>query len=191
MLASMSENPEPTRAEVSDVATAVFIGSDCVMLSNETATGKYPVESVETMKRVIRYTESNSPLKVIYNDEPTDANTKQGAISSAVIGLAHQMSAVAIVAETKSGATALKIASRRPHLPIITVTSNNHVAQQLAISYGTKSFVRKDEPYQAVHLADWLKQHRILASGDIIVTASGQHPGVIGTTDTIKVRVIE
>lgn len=191
MLASMTDNPGPTRAEVNDVATAVLTGADCVMLSDETANGKYPVESVQTMKRIIRYTEANAPLSVTYHENPVDAHTPQGAISSAIISLANQVHAVAIVAETKSGATALKIASRRPHLPIIVVTSIGRVAQQLAIMYGSKTFVRKDEPYQAVHLADWLKQHRILAPGDIIVTASGQHPGVVGTTDTIKVRVIE
>jgi pyruvate kinase len=191
MLASMTDNPEPTRAEVSDVATAVLIGADCVMLSDETANGKYPVEAVATMKRVIRHTEANAPFKVQYDEEPIDAHTKQGAISSAVISLAEQVESVAIVAETKSGATALKIAARRPKLPIIVVTSNTRVAQQLSIVYGTKNFVRKDEPFQAVHLADWLKQHSILGTGDVIVTASGMHPGVVGTTDTIKVRIIE
>lgn len=191
MLATMTDSPEPTRAEVSDVATAVLIGADCVMLSDETANGKYPIQAVETMKRIIKYTEANAPLSVKYDDEPIDADTTQGAISTAIITLAEQVQAVAIVAETKSGATALKIASRRPHLPIIVVTSVGRIAQQLAITYSSKTFVRKDEPFQAVHLADWLKQHRILSPGDVIVTASGQHPGVVGTTDTIKVRVIE
>lgn len=191
MLATMTDNPEPTRAEVSDVATAVLIGADCVMLSDETANGKYPIEAVEVMKRIIRYTEANAPLSVKYDYEPIDAKTTQGAISSAIISLAEQVHAVAIVAETKSGATALKIASRRPTLPIIVVTSVGRIAQQLAITYSSKTFVRKDEPFQAVHLADWLKQHRILSPGDVIVTASGQRPGVVGTTDTIKVRVIE
>ncbi len=191
MLASMTDNPEPTRAEVNDVATAVLTGADCVMLSDETANGKYPIESVQTMKRVIRYTEANSPLNVTYKEEPIDAHTPQGAICSTIISLAEQVHAVAIVAETKSGATAFKIAARRPKLPIIVVTSVGRIAQQLAIMYGSKTFVRKDEPFQAVHLADWLKQHKILSTGDVIVTASGQHPGVVGTTDTIKVRVIE
>ena len=191
MLASMTDNPEPTRAEVSDVATAVCIGADCVMLSDETANGKYPIESVETMKRIVCYTEANSPLRVTYKQESVDNDTLQGAICSAVISLANQTKAVAIVAETKSGATGLKIASRRPNLPIIVVTSYSRVAQQLAISYGSKTFVRKDEPYQAVHLADWLKQHKILSPGDVIVTASGLHPGVVGSTDTIKLRIIE
>jgi pyruvate kinase len=191
MLASMTESSEPTRAEVSDVATAVLIGADCVMLSDETAIGKYPIEAVETMNKIIHYTEENSPFKIKYHEEPIDADTKQGAISSAVINLAEQVKAIAIVAETKSGATAYKIAARRPLLPILVVTSNPKVAQQLAITYSSETFVREDGPFQAVHLADWFKQHHILSAGDVIVTASGQHPGVIGTTDTIKIRVIE
>jgi pyruvate kinase len=191
MMASMMESPEPTRAEVSDVATAVFIGADAVMLSDETAAGKYPVKAVEMMKRVIKYSEGNRAIRAMYDDGLQDAHTRQGAISDAIMALADSLQAVAIVAETKSGATATTIAARRSGKPIIAVTSDTRVAQQLAIVYSVKSFVRKDEQLQARKLTDWLKASRILKKGDVILTVSGQNPGVVGTTDTIKVRVIE
>ncbi len=115
MLASMTETPEPTRAEVSDVATAVLIGADSVMLSDETASGKYPIEAVSVMKRVIRYTEANMPLKVSYPDYQD--HSRQGSISKAIISLAESIQAKAIVAETLSGATAFQIATLRPAIP--------------------------------------------------------------------------
>lgn len=190
MMASMMESPEPTRAEVSDVATAVLVGADCVMLSDETANGKYPVEAVKVMKKVIKYTEENAPIKPLFTEIVPDT-TRQNAICSAVINLAREVRATVIVAETKSGATALQISSRRPDTPIIAVTSEAHVCNQLAISYGTKSFVRPDDKFAASKLTDWLQKSRVLTKGDVIVTASGMHPGIVGTTDTIKVRILK
>lgn len=190
MLASMVDNPDPTRAEASDVATAVLMGSDAVMLSDETAVGKYPIQAVKVMKRIITFSEGHLHEKMVYN-LPQETHTCQTAISKAVISLAYDVGAVAIVPETTSGATAYKIASYRPNLPIITVTSSLRTAQQLAIVYGVKSFVRKDEALQATHLAEWLHKNKVLKKGDFIVIAKGMNPGVIGTTDTIKVRVIE
>jgi pyruvate kinase len=189
MLASMSDDPEPTRAEVSDVATAVLAGADCVMLSDETASGKYPLSAVQTMKRVILYTEAHAPLPVSAAVE--EDHSRQASISAAVINLAENIEAKAIVAETKSGATALQIASRRPVVPIIAVTSDARTAQQLAITYGTKSYVRPADALAANKLTDWLRRNKVLRHGDIVVTAAGRHPGVVGTTDTIKVRVLE
>jgi pyruvate kinase len=191
MLASMAESPEPTRAEVSDVATAVLIGADAMMLSDETAAGKHPIKAVETMDRVIHFTQDHAPLKPIYYDEPKTNLDYQTAISKAIITLAQSVKATAIVAETKSGATALKIAARRPQQPIIVVTSSKKVAQQLTILYGSVTFIRKDEHYQAAKLTDWLKANKVLKKGDIVVTASGHRPGVVGTTDTIKVRALD
>lgn len=190
MLASMTETPEPTRAEVSDVATAVIVGADCVMLSDETANGQYPIEAVEVMKRVILYTQANQPVTVSWPDHKA-AESRQNAICQSIISLAETIKAKAIVAETKSGATALQLASRRPYRPIIAVTSDTRVAQQLAITYGTKSFVRPDDKHAATKLTNWLRSTKVLEKGDMIVTASGQYPGVVGTTDTIKVRVLE
>ncbi len=190
MLASMTNEPEPTRAEVSDVATAVIIGADCVMLSEETAAGQYPIEAVTTMQRIITYTEEHMPLSVSFPVENPD-HSRQAAISQAVIKLAEEVQATAIVAETKSGATALQIASHRTTIPLISVASDTRVAQQLAVVYGNSSYVRPPDPLAAIKLTDWMRQKRLLHKGDIIVSASGRYPGVVGTTDTIKVRVLE
>lgn len=192
MLFSMTEMPEPTRAEVSDVATAVLVGADCVMLSDETANGRYPIKAIEVMKKVVLYTEQNAPVRAVFVDEQQDTQrSMQQAISRSVIRLAKDVQAVAIVAETKSGATALNIASLRSSIPMIAVTSDSRVANQLAIVYGCKSYVRPDDKLAAVKLTNWLRSNKVLSEGDIIVSCSGQYPGVIGTTDTIKVRVLE
>jgi pyruvate kinase len=189
MLASMVEAPEPTRAEVSDEASAVLIGADCVMLSDETANGKYPIEAVQTMKRVVLYTGSHPPLKVTFPDNYE--NSREGAISRAVVHLAEDAAVKAIVAETKSGATALNIAALRPPMPVIAVASEVRVAQQLAIVYGVKSYVRPVDALAATKLTNWLRENDVFQASDIVVTASGQYPGVVGATDTIKVRVLE
>ncbi len=189
MLASMTEMPEPTRAEVSDVATAVLLGADAVMLSEETASGKYPVAAVRIMKRIVNYTQKHALDKPAIVRVDEILNTTR-AIAVAIIELAGAIKAIAIVSETKSGATALQVAARRPDVPIIAVTSQTRVAQQLAIVYGTKSYVRPDDQMQATKLTNWMHRNKVLTQGDIVVTASGQHPGVVGTTDTIKVRVL-
>jgi pyruvate kinase len=189
MLASMTETPEPTRAEVSDVATATLLGADAVMLSDETANGKYPIEAVSVMKRIVNYTYSHALHRPTLVDVDV-VNTTSRAIAHAVIDLAESVTAIAIVAETKSGATALQIASQRPAVPIIAVTSVARSAQQLALVYGVKSYVRPDNPMAATKLTNWLLKSKVMAKGDIVVTASGMYPGVVGTTDTIKVRVL-
>ena len=188
MLASMTEMPEPTRAEVSDVATAVLVSADCVMLSDETANGRYPIESVEVMKRVVMYTQTHPPLHTDFSHVYEPANTKELAISRGVISLADSIQAKAIVAETKTGATAIQIACERPGIPIIAVTDVERTANQLAIVYDIKAYVRPAGPSAASKLTDFLRKNKVFKKGDIIVTASGQYPGVVGTTDTIKVR---
>jgi pyruvate kinase len=190
MLFSMTEAPEPTRAEVSDVATAVILGADCVMLSDETANGRYPIESVEVMKRVILYTQENNPITHIGFGIPR-GKTRQDAISNSILTLADTLGAQAIVAETLSGATALQIASRRPNMPLIAVTSQPRTANQLALVYGTKSYVRPVDKSAATKLTLWLQLNKVLKKGDTVVAALGQYPGVVGTTDTIKVRVLQ
>jgi pyruvate kinase len=141
------------------------------------------------MKRVITYTQHHAPLTVKFPE--TGDHSRQASISQAVIRLAENINATAIVAETKSGATALQISSLRSPVPIIAVTSDVRTAQQLAITYNTKSYVRPVDPMAATKLTDWLHKSKVLHKGDIVVTASGRYPGVVGTTDTIKVRVLE
>ncbi len=189
MLSSMTETPEPSRAEVSDVATAVILSTDAVMLSDETANGRYPIESVNYMKRVIKYTEENNPIKVGYRRDPHE-HTRQSTISSAIIELAKNVNASAIVAETKSGATTHELASFRPEIAIIAVTPDKRTSQQLSIVYGTKSYVRPADKNSSGKLTDWLKSNKVLKKGDIVVSVYGQYPGVVGSTDTIKVRIL-
>jgi pyruvate kinase len=189
MLMSMVDMPEPTRAEVSDVATAVFLGADAVMLSDETANGKYPIEAVKTMKRVALYAEQHPPMKTVYPFERE--HTIQNAISGSILNMARNIDATAIVAETKTGSTALQIASRRPETAVIAVTSELRTAQQLALVNGIKSYVRPADPEAASKLTDWLLEKEVLKSGDVVVSVSGRYPGVAGATDTIKVRVLE
>lgn len=188
MLTSMIESLEPTRAEVSDVATATILGADCVWLSDETTVGRYPVETVAYMQRITRYAEEHLPFQALFS--PTDDPSIQGAISSGVITLAHAVGAQAIVAETKTGATATIIARHRPQIPIIAVTSGLRTAQQLTLCYGVKAFVRPDSEQVGSKLTDWLFKHKILHKDDMVVIAAGKYPGIPGGTDTIKVRKV-
>jgi pyruvate kinase len=192
MMASMVENPDPTRAEVSDVANAVIQGADTVMLSDETANGKYPLETVAAMKRVILYTQEHASVRALH-EVVQMKNSQQDAISTAAVNLAQQLNVAAIVCETKSGATAANIAAHRPNLPIISVTSVARAAQQLALSYANKSFVRPDGEKAGLELAKELKAQNFFGTQDRITVAivSGKQPGLIGATDTIRVRVIE
>lgn len=192
MMASMVDSPEPSRAEVSDVASAVILGTDAVMLSDETANGSYPLETVAAMKKVILYTQEHSSVATISDFIP-GIKTRGDAISSAAVSLADQLGASAIVAETKSGATAAKIAANRPNLPIIAVTSEPRSAQQLALSYANKSFIRPDGEKAGLELAKQLKSDGFFEGEGpkTVVIVSGKQPGLIGGTDTIRVRVLE
>jgi pyruvate kinase len=189
MMASMVDNPEPTRAEVSDVANAVIQGADTVMLSDETANGKYPLQTVAAMKKVILYTQDNAPVMPFH--DIIAKNAQLDAIGTASVRLAEQLKVDAIIAETKSGATAASIASHRPNLPIISVTSEPKVAQQLSLSYANRSYVRPDSAEAGFDVFKELKDEGLFGEGTSkVIIVSGQQPGVIGLTDTIKVRVL-
>lgn len=192
MLASMVDNPEPTRAEVSDVATAAILGTDVVMLSDETANGDYPVEAVKMMAKTVRYTQSRWPM----NDMPIEygeKNRRRNAIANASVVVADQVKADVIIAETKSGATAARIAACRPELPIAAVTPNKRVAQQLALSYATRSYVREEGEHVGTKLAKELLDWGTFGRDDKLtaVVVSGRQSGVAGGTDTLRVRVVE
>lgn len=193
MMASMVDAPEPTRAEVSDVASAVIQGTDTVMLSDETAGGNYPFQTVEAMKKVILYTQEHIDVRPA--DEILKTNKqRQDAISHAAVHLAEQLGVKAIIAETKSGATAANIAAHRPSLPIVSVTSSPRAAQQLALSYANKSFVRPDGEKAGLDIAKELHASDFFDDADSatsVVIVSGRQPGLVGGTDTIRVRMLE
>ncbi|QQS22059.1 pyruvate kinase [Candidatus Saccharibacteria bacterium] len=193
MMSSMVDNPEPTRAEVSDVATAVIQGADAVMLSDETANGNYPIETIEAMRNTILYTQEHCRVEIL-DDEFTNSKMRvRHAISHAAVEVAEEISATAIIAETKSGATAANIGAWRPNLPIISVTSSTRAAQQLALSFANRSFIREDDDEAGYKLAQELARNNFfqVEVPITVVIVSGRQPGKIGATDTIKVRIIE
>lgn len=190
MMASMVDNPEPTRAEVNDVSNAVIVGADCVMLSDETANGTYPIETVQSMRRIILYTQEHAEVRPLAL--PLALESHSSAISAAAVSLASQLQADAIVAETKSGATAENIAAHRPSRPIISVTSQPRVAQQLALLYANKSFLRPDGEKAGLNLAKELAApDGFIGPRSTVVLVSGRQPGLIGATDTIRVRRLD
>ncbi|MBQ3352366.1 pyruvate kinase [Candidatus Saccharibacteria bacterium] len=190
MMGSMVENPEPTRAEVSDVANAVIQGADAVMLSDETANGKYPVETVKAMKKVILYTQNHSHVSPI-NHEVTGNYKSYDAIANGVVSLAEKIDADVIVCQTASGATASAIAAQRPKLPIVTVTSNPRVAGQLALTYANSAFVRTYSETYGQDLASELKENGYLQvredKDDILAVIISGHKDTAGGTDTIHI----
>lgn len=193
MMGSMVEEPEPTRAEVSDVANAVIQGADAVMLSDETANGKYPLETVKEMKKVILYAQNHSRVLPI-SHEPTGNYANYDAIAHAVSDLAEKIEADVIICQTATGATAASIAAERPNLPIITVTSNARVAGQLALTYANSAFVRPYSETYGLDLAQELTENGYLHKKDnnnhiTAVIVSG-HKSVLGGTDTIQIRNI-
>ncbi|MBR3230762.1 pyruvate kinase [Candidatus Saccharibacteria bacterium] len=193
MLSSMVDNPEPTRAEVSDVSTAVVQGADVVMLSDETANGKYPVETVKEMKKVILYTQNHSRIAPIKNLPVGEGSRVYDAISDATARLAERIEADVIVCQTASGVTATTMAAQRPNLPIVSVTSNQRVANQLALNYASSAFCRPYSEDFGLALAEELKASGYLQTKEgkkdlLAVIVSGDKDKV--GTDTIKIRQI-
>ena len=191
-MGSMVDNPQPSRAEVSDVANAVIQGADVVMLSDESATGKYPEETVKAMRDVIMYTQEHAAVSPIDDIVERGDDEALNAISLAAVELAEQIDADALIVETKSGQTAATAAANRPALPIYAVTSSNRVAQQLGLNYATRSFVRPDGEFAGLELAKELKANGTFGSKEniTVVIVSGRQPGLVGGTDTIRVRTV-
>lgn len=193
MMSSMVDSLEPTRADVSDVATAVVQGADVVMLSDETANGKYPLEVVQEMKKVILYTQNHSRIAPMTKQPVSEKSEIYDAISSAAARLAEKIDADVIVCQTASGATAAMTAAQRPNLPIVSVTYNKRVANQLALIYANTAFVRKYSENFGYDLAAELKKSEYLQTKEgkkdltvVIVSGDNEKSG----TDTIRVRKI-
>jgi len=190
MMASMVFESQPTRAEISDVSNAVIQGADALMLSDETANGHHPLETVIAMKKAILYTQENEPVEIIPKTMLNNKR-KQNAISAAAVNLANILKASAIITETKSGATAANVATYRPNLPIISVTSRLRSAQQLALSYANRVYLRPENDEIGFEVAKELGEIGYFGELPVsVVIVSGRQSGVIGATDTIQVRTI-
>lgn len=194
MLDSMIKNPRPTRAETTDVANAIIDGTDCVMLSGETAVGKYPLEAVTTMSNICITTEGSLDFKKLtYKDiDIIDKNTTN-SISKSTCKIAQQLDAKAIITCTSSGNTSKSVSKFRPETMIIACTTSEKIARRLSLSWGVYPVIIKQAKY-----TDELIDRAIVASmekkyvsqGDLIVLTAGIPLGVSGTSNLIKVHVI-
>lgn len=188
MLASMVNMTEPSRAEVSDVATAVIMGTDCIMLSDETANGNYPQEAVIAMAKIAQYAEENTIPDNLLQDN-VDTNNLQESICSAAIRIANDINADAIIANTETGASALHVAARRPETSIFAVTYTQRVANLLALVCGVRSVVHTENTGME-QLSQYVKDASLIQEGSRVVVVSGSKAGEIGGTDTIRVRTV-
>ncbi|MDU7649770.1 MAG: pyruvate kinase [Anaerococcus vaginalis] len=194
MLDSMQRNPRPTRAETTDVANAIIDGTDCVMLSGETAAGKYPVEAVKTMRDICITTELSDDFEEnIYQTEIDRKITTTNAISKSTCTIASQLRAKAIITCTASGNTAKAVSKFRPRTNIIACTINEKVARRLSVSWGVYPII-----VEKAHETDELIERAIVGAlkenyvqeGDLTVLTAGIPLGVSGTSNLIKVHVI-
>ena len=196
MLESMTENPRPTRAEVSDVANAVMDQADCVMLSAESASGKYPVEAVQTMDHVIRTVEAH-PEQKHYIQINWETIMKQDmslyGIAASACSLAYRIGAKAIVVGTATGRTAQIVSAFRPNCKIIAITHDDLTQNQLNLVWGVESVIVKPTTNFNTfieHIFDEIDSLREFKKGDQVVIVTGLTAGVSGTTNTIKIATI-
>ena len=190
MLESMTASPAPTRAEASDVATAIYDGADAVMLSAESATGAFPAEAVEVMERIIRSTESHAFYTKAMTASREPSQTDADAIADTGATLACALHAKCIMAYSMSGLTGLRIAARRPKLPLIVMTRDQSVSRRMALVWGARSVLEATaEDYDSMVETARSECQRLLAPnvGDKMVVLSGVPFGQVGSTNNIRV----
>jgi pyruvate kinase len=193
MLDSMVNSPRPTRAEISDVANAILDGTDAVMLSNEAAVGKYPVEAVETMARIAERIDQERHLWPNWMTETSSERSVPNAISAAVGQIAVQLNAKAILSLTKTGATARNVSKFRPNIPILAVTPHVEIARQLQLVWGVQPLLVLNLPsvrqtfQSSINAA---QEKGFVKEGDLVVMTAGTLQNVSGSTDLIKVEMV-
>lgn len=194
MLDSMMRNPRPTRAEVSDVANAIFDGTDAIMLSGESANGDYPVEAVQTMAKIALTTEKQLKYEVSVSSAKSHTPAISGVISRATCNAANELLATAILSSTQSGATAKRLSQCRPECPIVAITPCEKVAKSLVFSWGVYPVVAPkmestDEMMnKSVEIAE---AQGYVKKGDTVVIAAGVPVDKIGATNLMKVTIVE
>ena len=195
MLESMVSAPVPTRAEASDVATAIYDGADAVMLSAESASGKYPVESVAMMDRIIAQTEADPQYReaIDASHTPPAANTAD-AIGWAARSVAGLLDVAAMVAYTSSGSSALRMARERPRAPIIGMTPRRTTARRLALVWGVNAVLCHDVmdvPEMTELAVATVRKLRFAVAGQTIVIAAGMPFGTAGTTNLLRIAQVD
>ena len=192
MLDSMIRNPRPTRAETNDVANAVLDGTSAVMLSGETASGKYPVEAVETMRKIIEYTESTIDHDEILENRIKDVeNSMTNSIGRSSCVIARDLHANAIITATTSGNTSKAIAKFRPETPIIASTPFEKIKNQLSLVWGVrpvKVLNFKDTDNLIDASMEVAVKKGFLKSGDLVVLTAGVPTGIAGSTNLLKIE---
>ena len=197
MLESMIENARPTRAEASDVATAVYDGADAVMLSAETAAGAHPVRAVEIMAKICLRTEEDETYdRMMDIDRPDTMGDPSDAITTAAYYVAEDVGAAAIVTYTVSGSTALRMARQRPEAPILCLTPDINVARRLALSYGVQGVyapetVDEDFMGPARHAAKILRDKGLAEKGERFVMTAGVPFATKGSTNILRIAEVE
>lgn len=191
MLESMIHNPRPTRAEISDVANAVYDGTSAVMLSGETAAGEYPVQSVNAMARIVENAEKH--IEYIQPIDNFEIETTSEALSHSAATLAKDLNASAIVVCTRTGGTARKVSRFRPNIPIIGITTDIHAYRQLALSWGVLPAMA--EEYTSIDILFYFakeiaKKSGLVKKGDTIVITGGTPNGKSGNSNLINVETI-
>ena len=195
MLDSMISKPRPTRAEISDVANAIYDGTSAIMLSGETSIGKYPVESVRTMAKIAESTESAIHYKKRFRHMEVEESTSNvtNAISHATCTTAHDLNATAVITVTKTGTTARMISKYRPACPIIGCTTSEKVYRQLAMSWGVIP-VMFEEKNNSDELFDYAVEKAmetgVVKCGDLVVLTAGFPIGIPGMTNILKVQIV-
>lgn len=194
MLESMVRSTTPTRAEATDVANAVLDGSDALMLSEETATGSYPVEATETMVKIALEAETMFPYEEMLRSRWQDVLPEvNDAAARAACQMAHQVQARAIVGFTTSGTTALRVSKYRPYHPILAVTPSASVVSCLSLAWGVLP-LKKPEPANLEEVFELASQAALETNlakrGDLIVIVAGIPLGVPGSTNLVKIHSI-
>jgi pyruvate kinase len=194
MLESMIAAPAPTRAEASDVATAVFDGADAVMLSAETAAGQYPYEAVNMMDRIIARVEQDSGWRTMTdNARPEPEPTSAGAIAAAARQVAHTIKAQCIATFTSTSSTTLRVARERPDCPILGLTSSAETARRMAVIWGVHPLVAQEPHSMSDMVAKALRaaqQEGFAGPGEEVVVTAGVPFGIAGTTNALRVATV-
>jgi len=193
MLESMIQNPRPTRAEISDVANAVYDGTSCVMLSGESAAGRYPVEAVKAMAQIAEYTEHHTDYKQRFLSTEYVGKDNLDSISHAVCSIALDVNAKAIVVCSVSGKTAMLVSRFRTPVSIIGMTTDPKIWRRLSMSWGVTPIMAEQFPNMDVmfYFAKKATKEALgLQSGDNIIMTGGPINGFSGNTDTIKIETI-